>query len=556
MRFIKTRFLNRLWVRITLAFIVITQASLLLVALLADFTIRNEFNRYVIRRDLENEAGVLPDMLTAYYRTARDWQGVEAVFFSTWTVPASGSQSLNTSEGGGTLPITIPLADQDISLRLWTNNFVYRTDSESTQSAPVVIVRVFENAVNALMKRLNVADDTASMRIPIPPRLLVADARGNVVYSADGARRRGELTPDELALAVPIYGDAPDGVVGYLGFSLKDGPFRSPEQDFLTGLRNALLVASGIVGGAGILFGLVLSRTLVAPLGQLARAARAFAGHDWARRVPTKGASEFTAVARAFNEMADELRKGEMIRKEMIADIAHELRTPLTVMQGNLRAILDGVYPMEREEIALIYDETRKLAHLVNDLRELTLADAGKLTPNLGAVHVADLLENTMYTFESAADEKGLALHTETPHDLPPIQADPHRIEQVIRNLIMNAIQHTEKGGITLAAQRRGTEVYVTVSDTGKGIKPDDLPRVFDRFYRGDKSRWRANGGTGLGLAISRAWVEAMGGKIGVESTLGRGSKFWFCLPIAQADTANLPTNPSAASIGSRKVRE
>ncbi len=217
----------------------------------------------------------------------------------------------------------------------------------------------------------------------------------------------------------------------------------------------------------------------------------------------------------------------------MIADIAHELRTPLTVMQGNLRALLDEVYPLEMGEIVTLYDETRLLSRLVDDLRELALADAGRMSLDIKAVDLNDIVRTTVANFAIAAESENFELAVDNADSLPPIRADADRVAQILRNLLINALRYT-RGRITVStAPVEQGHIVLSVTDSGEGILPEDLPHVFDRFYRGDRSRARASGGTGLGLAIARAWVEAMGGNIGVESTPGKGSRFWFSLPVA-----------------------
>jgi two-component system OmpR family sensor kinase/two-component system sensor histidine kinase BaeS len=243
--------------------------------------------------------------------------------------------------------------------------------------------------------------------------------------------------------------------------------------------------------------------------------------------------------------MADSLQQAETLRRHLMADIAHELRTPLTVMQGNLRALLDDVYPLEKREIATLYDESRLLNRLVDDLRELALAEAGALSLQTRAVDMARLLEQTRAQFAAAADAQGIALTLDIPAPLPSAHADADRVAQVLRNLIANALRHTPGEGVISIQVSVTSEsvitgslitnnsLLITVSDSGEGIDPEALPHVFERFYRADPSRARASGGSGLGLAIAKAWVEAMGGQMGARSEPGRGSAFWFSLPMA-----------------------
>jgi two-component system OmpR family sensor kinase/two-component system sensor histidine kinase BaeS len=265
-----------------------------------------------------------------------------------------------------------------------------------------------------------------------------------------------------------------------------------------------------------------------------AQAARAFAGHKWDQRVAISGTEEVADVARAFNDMANSLQRAEALRRNLMADIAHELRTPLAVLQGNLRALLDGVYPLELGEVATLYDETRLLNRLVGDLRELSLAEAGQLRLNLQATDVRALLQAATASFAPVVEAQGMLLAVKVNDGLPFVKADPDRLTQVVRNLLANALRHTPGGGkVTVSASVEKKMIRVVVADIGDGIPAEELPRVFDRFYRGDKSRARTSGGSGLGLAIAKTWMAAMGGEIGVESGPGRGSRFWFTVPMA-----------------------
>ncbi|MBI4672150.1 MAG: HAMP domain-containing protein [Chloroflexi bacterium] len=363
--------------------------------------------------------------------------------------------------------------------------------------------------------------------------VLIADANGYVVYAQDGRMTGTVLDAALRAQAIPIVANGQ--TVGYAVFRTPQGmtmPLQNSAQQFFEQLRGTLVIAGLLAGMLSIALGIGLSRTLSAPLANLATAAHRFAARDWQQRVPVRGAHEVAEVATAFNRMADDLERQETTRRNMIADIAHELRTPLAVMQGNLHAMLDQVYPLDRSEIATLYDETRLLARLVDDLRELALADAGQLQLNAQSVKLDDVLQNAAANFSIAADAQNVRVTVSGLQSLPRVRADSDRVAQVLRNLLANALRHTPEGGtITLGAQPQAEFVRVTVRDTGEGIAPQDVPHVFERFYRADKSRTRTTGGTGLGLAIAKAWVEAMGGRIGVESEAGRGSEFWFTLP-------------------------
>lgn len=309
-------------------------------------------------------------------------------------------------------------------------------------------------------------------------------------------------------------------------------PPRTPEELFVDRLYITLMIAALAAGAIGTVLGLGISRTIAAPLAGLASAAHDFAAHKWDRRVTVQGADEVADVARAFNAMADALQRAEVLRRNLMADIAHELRTPLTVMQGNLRALLDGVYPLEMREVATLYDETRLLSRLVADLRELALVEAGQLPLNLQTVELKSTLSSSIEQFALAAEAQDTHIEiAETP--VPTVHADPDRLVQVMHNLIGNALRYTPGGRISIATESLTNLVRIRITDTGTGIAPEDLPHLFDRFYRGDDTRSGSN--SGLGLTIAKAWVEAMGGNIGVESHAGEGSSFWFTLQTVKA---------------------
>jgi two-component system OmpR family sensor kinase/two-component system sensor histidine kinase BaeS len=253
--------------------------------------------------------------------------------------------------------------------------------------------------------------------------------------------------------------------------------------------------------------------------------------------VQVEGSAELEDVAQAFNDMVGALQESETQRQNMVADVAHELRTPLSVVQGSLRALLDGVYPLEASEISRLYDETRVLSRLVDDLRELALADAGQLSLNLRPTDLHLVIQAALQNMSLAAEAHGSVLTAELSDHLPIVMADSDRLSQVLNNLLVNALHHTPSGGsVKVAATRVGDAVRVSVADKGEGISPDDLPHVFDRFWRAERARARADrgqGGSGLGLSVARSIVEAHGGHIWAESLEERGSIFHFTVPAA-----------------------
>jgi len=376
--------------------------------------------------------------------------------------------------------------------------------------------------------------------------LLLADADGKVVFDSAGKATGQKLNFREQSRALPITAlDDDNQVIGYLLLALPDrrDGLGSLEQRFLDRLRGVLIAGAAVAVGLGLVASALLSRSLTAPLQRLAEAARAVAGGDLSQQVKVEGGAEVAKVAQAFNEMTSALEEGERLRQNLVADVAHELRTPLSVLQGNLRALLDDVYLLEKAEIARLYDETRLLSRLVDDLRELAQAEAGQLSFNLRPTDVGEVLQSTVANFEPAAEAKAIDLAAKVADRLPLVTADPDRLAQVLRNLLINALRHTPKGGqVTVSAAAVGGAVEIAVADNGEGIAPEDLPHVFDRFYRDDRSRSRAEGsaglalrpGSGLGLAIVRAIVEAHGGQVRAASDgTGQGSTFSFTLPVA-----------------------
>jgi two-component system OmpR family sensor kinase/two-component system sensor histidine kinase BaeS len=248
--------------------------------------------------------------------------------------------------------------------------------------------------------------------------------------------------------------------------------------------------------------------------------------------VQPSGSREVADVAAAFNQMSASLQQAEQARRNLLADVAHELRTPISVLQGNLRAILDEVYPLSRQEIATLYDQVLLLNRLVTDVRDLAQAEVGQLRINPQPTDVAALAARLASLFSEVGAAQGVTVTTAGPYTLPPVQADPERMQQVLSNLLTNALRHTPAGGtvtVEIAADQAG--VVLAVRDTGSGIAPEDLPSVFERYWHNAPGNGHSSG---LGLAIARQLVLAQGGQIGVESNLGRGSRFWVRLPLAE----------------------
>ena len=368
------------------------------------------------------------------------------------------------------------------------------------------------------------------------PALLLAAAAGRDAYDSQGLSPGEQLDRRDLAQAWPLT--SAGQTIGYLLVRHGAGSqLAAPEQDFLDRVNQALAVAAGLALLAGTALGILLARTLAAPLRTVSTVAQAIAAGDFSQRAPEQGTEETRSLGRSFNQMAASLEQAEELRRNLVADVAHELRTPLTVIQGNLQALLDGVYPLEQAEIATIYDETRLLSRLVADLRELAQAEAGQLKLELQPAELTPLLQQTVDGFAPFARDQQVSLQLDLAGRLPPAMADADRTAQVLRNLISNALRHAQAGSwVRVSAAPAGDSLRIIVADNGPGIAPEALPHGCDRFWTRSAATPARQGeasGSGLGLAIARRLVEAQGGQIGVTSQAGRGTEFWFTLPIA-----------------------
>jgi len=307
---------------------------------------------------------------------------------------------------------------------------------------------------------------------------------------------------------------------------------RPPLLAQITRLYISLIYASLGAVLASVFLGVLLARSLTRPLRELTEATEKVAKGDLEQQVPIRSKDELGELAASFNQMSSDLAQSRDLRRQMTADIAHELRTPLTVVLGHTEALSEGQLPPDAETFEIIYDETIRLNRLVEDLRTLSLSDAGELHLNRHRTSPGDLLERAAAARKSEAKAKDITLQIESAVELPAVNVDPDRMTQVLVNLLDNALRYTPAGGsISLSAQRIQEGVAIIVKDTGPGIPPEDLSHLFERFYRGDKSRQREEGGTGLGLAIAKSLVESQGGQIRVESQLGEGATFIIELP-------------------------
>ena len=469
--------MKSLFVRLLAAFALVILIAITIISIIVNQSTTREFRSYMFRGRMEQSDQIARD-LAAYYAARSSWQGVEGYLAQAFGFGMRPSMMSSRMMGRG-------------------------------------------------------------MSWMMGGTVLLADAGGTIIASRDGSGVGQKVTNAQLANSIPI--EVSGRTVGTLivpGASA----FDAPQEDFLRRVNASLLIEGVVAGVIAFALGFALFYQVTAPLNALASAARRIATGDLTTRVANPRDDEIGQVGRAFNAMAEGLAQSEMARRNMIADVAHELRNPLGVIQGQLEGMIDGVFPTTPEQIASIHEETLLLTRLVDDLRELALADAGQLRLMRCPTDLGALIEKTVAAFAPQAAGKNIALKTEIVTALPQVNMDPQRIEQVLRNLIANALRHTPGDGVVRVAcsvdSARASFVTVRVSDTGPGIPPDDLPRVFERFWRGDKSRsrapfdYRSGGGAGLGLAIAKQLVTAHGGEIGVESESGRGAMFWFSLPM------------------------
>jgi signal transduction histidine kinase len=308
--------------------------------------------------------------------------------------------------------------------------------------------------------------------------------------------------------------------------------FNREENLFLQRTTEALLYAVAGSMVIALLIGLALARTLIRPLQALTQAAQNITQGDLEQQVAVTSKDEIGQLATAFNQMSAEVARVNQLRKQMTADIAHDLRTPLTVIAGYIESMQDGVLQPTPERLGLIYAEIERLQNLVGDLKMLSQADAGELPLRPHPVPPDELLERAAAPFQHRAEQQGIRLRVNVEEGLPEIKVDEDRMMQVFGNLINNAVRYTPAGGeILLRAYAANGKVVLAVEDNGEGIEAEELPYIFNRFHRADKSRHTDSGESGLGLAIVKALVEAHGGTVKAESKYGEGTKISIALP-------------------------
>jgi signal transduction histidine kinase len=355
--------------------------------------------------------------------------------------------------------------------------------------------------------------------------IILVDTDGEIAFAPAGTVQN-QLTPRSIRReGVPLQVDGQ--TVGYL--VLQSGV---QEEAFYRSLLTTIIRAGAITALLAVGVGLLMTRSALRPLAELEDATKQVSAGDLAVRVPVRARDEVGALAERFNMMASNLQDQDAIRRRMMNDIAHELRTPLTVMQGQIEALEDGVFELTPGNLEPVHEQTLLLKRLVNDLRDLALAESGQIALDMATVELDGLVPRVANRFASQAQSLGIDLQVAVQAPVPAIQGDAQRIEQVLNNLLSNSLRHTPPGGrVTVALSATSSGVRIAVQDTGEGIPAEDLPHVFERFYRSDRARQRGDGHTGLGLAIARELVRAHGGDISASSVPGQGTTVSVDLP-------------------------
>ncbi|MEN8098495.1 MAG: ATP-binding protein [Chloroflexota bacterium] len=446
-----------LWLKLTLAFLLVALVGVGLVAWLANQVTTTEFRYYTIRGQA-SDSQELSEQLEEYYAAHGDWSGVAAI------LGEGHGQGRGAGQGEGR------------------------------------------------------------------GQLYLAGADGSIVAGATSNELGRQLEQDVLDAGIPIQVNG--RTVGTLVFSNAwTGALGYIEQEYLDQVNRAFIWGGLGAIAVALLLGTFLAWRITTPLRKLTHAAERVAAGDLTGRVSISSSDEIGQLASTFNSMADSLSRSDELRRRMTADIAHELRNPISIIRGQVEAIQDGLFPLDAEHLTPIHSETMLLGRLVDDLRTLALAEAGQLPLHKAKVDSISWLKSVVTKFDSLASEKSINLEVNAAPDIPPTVMDADRMEQVLTNLLANALHHTPENGAIVVNAGGKHEFNVQVSDSGPGILPADQPHVFDRFWRGDKSRTRDSGGTGLGLAIARQLVEAHSGRIWVDSVPGTGATFGFSIP-------------------------
>jgi signal transduction histidine kinase len=458
--------------KLIIAFLAVSLIGVLLASVLARWITTQEFNRLVMQQAQSNFMAEVTD----YYQSRGSWVGVTDFFRQKAESPDPPPRPVNPP-GPSAVPPREPGA-------------------RPASIVPIILI-----------------DQNGFVMHPVPPY------------------RAGDIVPPaELAQGIPVmFGGKAIGTILAIGSA---PPLSQAEQQYLDRTDQALFASALGSVIIALVLSVVLASTLSKPVRELTGAIRSMARGKLGIAVPVRSRDEIGQLTAAFNQMSSDLARSNKLREQMTADIAHDLRTPLTVIGGYIEALRDGVLDATPERYEVMHQEVQHLQRLVEDLRTLSLADAGNLKLNRQPIAPRSLLEQIAVAFRHQADQKKVALQVLAGPELPAIRVDEIRMSQVLGNLMNNALRCTPEGGhIVLTAEHRAQETRLAVSDDGVGIAPESLPHLFERFYRADTSR-HSDVESGLGLAIAKSIVQAHGGDITVTSDgMGKGSRFAIRLP-------------------------
>jgi signal transduction histidine kinase len=366
------------------------------------------------------------------------------------------------------------------------------------------------------------------------PFFSIADTNGVIVIAGSNHILGEIVSTSELNAGTQIQ--VANETVGTLLFNA--APIRNPLEDaFIHRINNSILLSGIGTLLLALVLGTILSRTITRPIRELTSATHKMANGNFGQQVPVRSRDEIGELASSFNKMNDDLAHSFNLRKQMTADIAHELRTPLSLIIGHAEAVHDGVLPPSAENFEIIREEAERLEKLVNDLRTLSLADAGELSVDFQPVDVNKLLGDIQSHYLTPFNQKQIALKVQPAPGILSANLDPIRFAQVITNILDNALRYTPQNGqVTISAKQVENEIEISITDNGEGVTSDEAVHLFDRFYRTDESRTRGSdaGGSGLGLAIAKSIIEMHKGRIWADSEKGKGLKVMIVLPMTE----------------------
>lgn len=457
-------------IRLILSYALIVLVSITSVVVIASQNAASEVRAFMFRGGMTSSADLV-DSLKTYYSENGSWQGVEEILLPAGLGTGRHSGGMGNSSGAG------------------------------------------------------------GMGAMLDQRIRLADADGNVIIDSS-EQTSAQLNSEEINAAQPVQVKLK--TVGYLLIQGGMNYSRNEETNLLNRLNQAAITAALIGGGLSLFLALLLTYRLLKPIQALTEAAENLGKGDLSQRVMVNGKDELAVLAHTFNHMVDSLQQAQKSRRDLTADIAHELRTPLSVQRANLEALQDGVFPPTADNLASILEQNILLTRLVSDLRTLALAESGELHLEETATDFSALVGRIVERFKPQADTHQVELITQFDQIIDqPVVLDPMRFEQILINLLSNAIRHTPGNGkINIQVKRISDEIVLTVHDSGQGIPEEALSRVFERFYRADRSRSREAGGTGLGLAIALHLAQLHGGDLLASNHPDGGAVFTLRLPI------------------------